>query len=372
MTYSNGARIELTRDSIILEERLKPTTEELNSRSLRINRETWLRNLEAAEENAWFLIDYCRHLTGDESFRPNSSADCARALIAGGWKLKASKENGKLPTDKDTLCELSNEGSALAEAIIDARSAISRWSQLKAWKAFADAGFVQPYWDSLGTPHGRYTSDAPCLTNRIEPIRATVEPDQGYSFLSLDLSQAEYVVWASLSNDQILSTLFLQGRDFHAAMAESVRKAVPSWNIREQSERDAGKTLNFAILYQMKPHTLARKLGCSVEVANRIIKAYYSKVPVAHAYIADVLARAEAMGYVETFYGRRRYCPEYQNGITERDAHEVEKTLFNHVIAGSSAEVVKRKQVVAANRHPGQVGYPLSPPREVGDEEPSL
>jgi DNA polymerase III gamma/tau subunit len=27
---------------------------------------------------------------------------------------------------------------------------------------------------------------------------------------------------------------------------------------------------------------------------------------------------------------------------------------------------------VAANRHPGQVGYPLSPPREVGDEEPSL
>jgi len=43
--------------------------------------------------------------------------------------------------------------------------------------------------------------------------------------------------------------------------------------------------------------------------------------------------------------------------------------------SGTLSEVVTSCQVlnsVAANRHPGQVGYALSPPREVGDEESSL
>lgn len=333
MAYSNGAQIELTRDSLILEERIKPTTDELNSKPLKVNKQTWITNLEAAEEAAYFNIDYCRHLANDDSFRPNSSADCVRVL-------------GTTKTDKDSLCELANEGCALADAIIDARSAISRWSQLRAWKPFAEVGYVQPHWNSLGTPHGRYTSEGPCLNNRIEPIRETVEPDEGYSFLSLDFSQAEYVVWASLSKDQILSTLFLQGRDFHAAMAESICKAVPSWDLRGEEPRAAGKTINFAVLYQMKAHTLARKLGTSVEVASRIIKAYYSKAPVAQAYIAHVLAMAEELGFTETHYGRRRYCPEYKSMPNGREAHEIEKTLWSHVNAGTSAELVKRKQIL--------------------------
>jgi len=333
MAYSNGARVELTRESVILEERIRPTTDELNSRPLRVNKRTWIRNLEAAEETAYFNIDYCRHLSNDDSFRPNSSADCARAL-------------GTNKTDKDSLSELANEGCTLAGAIIDARSAISRWSQLRKWKTFAEVGYVHPVWDSCGCPHGRYTSASPCLTNRIEPIRETVEPDDGFSFLSLDFSQAEYVVWASLSKDQVLATLFLQGRDFHVAMAESILKAVPSWNLRGEEERAAGKTINFAVLYQMKPHTLARKLGCSVETATRIIKAYYGKAPVAQAYIAHVLAMAEELGYAETYYGRRRYCPEYKSMPNEKEVHELEKTLWNHVNAGTSAELVKRKQIL--------------------------
>lgn len=343
MPYSNNAQIELTRESVFIEERVKPTTAELNSRPLRVNQQTWRANYETAEETAWFLIDYCRHLAGDDSFRPNSPADCAKALATAGYSVRLSK-NGNPCTDKDSLCELANAGSTLADAILDARSAIARWSQLRAWESYAKAGYVQPAWDSLGTPHGRYTSDAPCLTNRIEPIRETVEADEGYSFLSLDLSQAEYVTWASLSNDDVLATLFLQGKDFHVAMAEAIRQAVPSWDLRGEEPRAAGKTINFAILYQMKAHTLARKLGCSVETATRIIRAYYATAKTAHSYMLDELARAEEFGFIETHYGRRRYCPEYQSKISNRDAHEIEKTLWNHQIAGSSAEVVKKKQ----------------------------
>src|SRR6266478_643763 len=62
-------------------------------------------------------------------------------------------------------------------------------------------------------------------------------------------------------------------------------------------------------------------------------------------YIDRILALAQKTGYVQTYFGRRRYCPEYQNGISDRDAHEIEKTLWNHVCAGTSAEIVKWKTV---------------------------
>jgi DNA polymerase-1 len=95
----------------------------------------------------------------------------------------------------------------------------------------------------------------------------------------------------------------------------------------------------------MKPHTLARKLGCSVEIAAKIIKAFYARAPRASAYIDHTLAIAEELGFAETHYGRRRYCPEYQSPIAKREDHEIEKTLWNHVVAGTAAEVLKWKQV---------------------------
>src|SRR5262249_7077477 len=150
-------------------------------------------------------------------FRPNSTAECRRVLGIQG------------ATDKDTLVELANQGCLLADAIVNARSAISPWRQLKRGREVAEAGEVKPYWESCGTPHGRYTSENPCLNNRIDLIRETIEPLEGYSFLSLDLGQAEYVTWASLSHDEVLGAAFKNGTDFHAKMAQDLRELVPQW-----------------------------------------------------------------------------------------------------------------------------------------------
>jgi DNA polymerase I len=345
--YSNNARIELTRESLALEARLVPITAEMNRYPLRVNKSTWEQKVKAAQENADFLREFCCYLTNDDYFRPNSTADTAKALFAnrGIEPTKLSKTTGKPLTDKDTLGEMVNHGDNLAGTIIDARSAISRYSQLKAWKKYATQGFVQTTWDSLGTPQGRVTSAAPSLCNRIDAIRETIEADEGYSFLSLDFSQAEYVTWSSLSGDLGLSQAFLAGKDFHTETARLIREAVPSWQPREEDERQGGKTINFSLCYLMKCHTLARKLGCSIEVADKIIKVYQSRAETAVAYIQKVLLVAKDTGYVETYFGRRRYCPEYQqlNGL--REAHEVEKTLWSHVNSGTSAELVKQKQL---------------------------
>jgi DNA polymerase I-like protein with 3'-5' exonuclease and polymerase domains len=330
-TYSNAAQIELTRESAELERRLVPITAELNAFPLRVNKARWQENYDEAQYIAGSLTQYCQYLAQDDTFRANSPADCRRAL-------------GIETSDKDTLTALANTGIALAEATLDARSAIACLSQLRKWGSIASFGAVQPVWNSLGTPHGRYTSERPCLNNRIRPIRQTIEPDSGYSFLSMDLSQAEYVTWASLSGDLILSELFLSGQDFHTAMAELVLTLVPDWDLRGAEPRQAGKTLNFSILYLMMPFTLANKLGCDVAVARKIIKTYYKRARGGIKYIHRVLSDAHELGFVETHFGRRRYCGEYQNGAGEREKHEIEKTLWSHHNAGTAAELVKGKQ----------------------------
>jgi DNA polymerase I-like protein with 3'-5' exonuclease and polymerase domains len=330
-TYSNAARIELTRESAELERRLAPITAELNSCALRVNRDKWAANYDAADYIAGSLIQYCRYLAKSDLFRPNSPADCRNAL-------------GVESSDKDTLTALVNAGSDLAEAVLDARSAIACLGQLRKWTTIAEYGSVQPVWDSLGTPHGRYTSERPCLNNRIRPIRQTIEPDPGFTFLSMDKSQAEYVVWASLSGDVTLSELFLSGQDLHTAMAELVLTLVPDWDLRGVEPRQAGKTLNFSILYLMQPYTLAIKLGCSQAVAGKIIKTYYKRAKGGIKYIHRVLSDAHELGYTETHFGRRRYCGEYLNGVGDREKHEIEKTLWSHVNAGTAAEIVKFRQ----------------------------
>lgn len=331
-SYSNGAQIELTGQSLLLEERLRPITAELNAYPLRVNPAVWRENLAKVEHIAGSLTEYCRYLTKDDTFRPNSPADCRRAL-------------GTEESDKDTLTALANAGNVLAESILDARSAIAVQSQLRKWGQIATFGLVQPRWDSLGTPHGRYTSEGPCLNNRVKPIRATIEPDPGFTFLSTDLSCAEYVVWTSMSGDLALSELFLSGKDFHEEMASTVLSLVPDWDLRGVELRQAGKTINFSVLYRMTPYTLSIKLGCSLQVATKIIRNYYKRAKTGIKFIRHVLSDARELGFVETYYGRRRFCFDLQNGLGDRERHEQEKTVWSHVNAGTAAELVKFKQL---------------------------
>ena len=303
VTTRYTARVELTRESALLEKQLVPTTNELNAYPLRVNRTIWERNLAVAEDSVRFWVRQCQQEAGDTLFRPNSTADCRKAL---GLPPGSS-------TNADALADLSVKGSKLAPLIAVARTQILTRGQLRKWAAYAKAGVVQAHWDSMGTPHGRYTSENPCLNNRISDIRETIEPEPGCSFLSFDLSQAEYVVWASLSKDPALCVAFELGKDFHLAMAQGVRNLVPSW--KPADLRAAGKTLNFALLYMMQIPTLAYRLSCSVEVAARISAAYFDRAPRAKAYIREVLGQAKQRGFIETYFGRRRFCPEFQSDL---------------------------------------------------------
>lgn len=332
-------------NSLKIERALEPITEEMNRTELVVNAETWARNLQAQQLELDRLTEECHRIAG-KKFRPNASADCSKILFEErGLPVQRVTPKGTPAMDKDTLQALQAiDNDGLCEAIINAREAQSKMSQLNSWETYAKAGTVQATWNQQGTPMARYSCDSPNLQNRITAIRETIEAPSGYKLISLDLGQAEYVTWASLSGDPTLSQSFIDGTDFHRRMYDEVRVAAPDINLHEEDPRQAGKTINFALLYLMQPFALAKKLGIDPAEAQKLIDAYYARAPLARKYMEDVLAQARRTGQISTKFGRTRYMPELKRA-TGRALHEANKTAWHHHNAGTAAEVLKLKQV---------------------------
>lgn len=74
--------------------------------------------------------------------------------------------------------------------------------------------------------------------------------------------------------------------------------------------------------------------------ATKYIDAFYAMYPEVRAYYQSILDGAQKNGYVETFFGRRRYVP----GV--RDSNKMiraaaEREAINMPIQGTAADVIK-------------------------------
>jgi len=332
-------------NSLRIETELGPSTAEMNSTVLTVNEETWRRNLDAALRERDRLFAEAKIKTNNQSFRPNAPSDCVKEFfeIRGLPTQRINKASGKPACDKETLEAFVTMGDDLAPIVLEAREAQAKVSQLEKWEEFALAGEVQCNWNQLGTPHGRYSCDSPNLQNRIKEIRETIEAPQGFKFLSLDLGQAEYVTWASLSQDPTLIKAFEEGKDFHTQMFQEIKAAAPNLDIKGD-ERQAGKTINFALLYLMQPFVLAKKLGITEAEAREVIQAYEERAPIATAYKMRVIREIQKTGVSITKFGRVRELSEITTA-KRGQLHQLTKTLWHHHNAGTAAEVLKIKQV---------------------------
>lgn len=328
-----------------IEQELEESTIELNTQPLRVNKDTWLQNRAAITKEVDQLTEQCRQEANWPEFRPNASADCIKVFIKerGLRPQRVSKKTGVPSLDKETLQFYQATGDQLAGLVIQCREAMSKLSQLEAWATYADTGRVQATWNQLGTPHGRYSCDSPNLQNRITEIRETIEADEGHLLLSFDLGQAEYVTWASLSKDPILTAAFQSDRDFHLRMFEEIRALVPDLSFSDP-DRQVGKTFNFAQLYLMNAFTLAKRLGITQEQATQIAAAYAARAPIAIAYRDDTIAKILREGRTTTKFGRVRLMPDIKS-LKGPALHEATKTAWHHHNAGTAAEILKIKQV---------------------------
>ena len=205
-------------------------------------------------------------------------------------------------------------------------------------------GKIHAKFNQALTTTGRLSSSDPNLQNittrdeESKQIRkAFYYQDTNYEILSLDYSQIELRVLASLSNCQALKEIFLSNEDIHAATAKKI------FNLQGEPtslQRRRAKTVNFGIVYGISDWGLAEQLEISPKEAKEIINAFYSSFPEVATFFQKIVTDAINNGYVSTLLGRRRYLRELHDS-NYQTRESAKRAAMNAPVQGTAADLIK-------------------------------
>ena len=142
----------------------------------------------------------------------------------------------------------------------------------------------------------------------------------GYSLWALDLKQAEVRLAAILSGDVRMQETMASGEDPYISLAVSV------WG--DASKRSLAKRALLSSIYEIGPHSFARKYGVTDREAKATLDLFRSKYPQMQRHSKNLSNFAGKNRYTELVTGRRRFYfdePSYE--------------AFNQSVQGSLAEV---------------------------------
>lgn len=207
-------------------------------------------------------------------------------------------------------------------------------------------GKIHTCFNQAQTTTGRLSSSNPNLQNisakdeEGKTIRkAFFYPSDQYSILSLDYSQIELRVLASLSKCQSYIDVFSSDRDVHSETARRI------FGLGEQTEvpsllRRRAKAVNFAVIYGVSSFGLANQIDGTPKEAADIINSFNRQYPEIRAYLDKIIKDVEEKGYVKTMLGRRRYLRDIQDSnYVKREA--AKRAALNAPVQGSAADLIK-------------------------------
>jgi len=316
----------------------------------------------AGMENEGFPLDKksLEDINKEYQDRLNSIKEEIFGLIGCEINLNSPKQVGELIYDKLKLKKKGRTNStsiSVLNKIIDRHPVVPLIIQYRKY-----AKIVSSYTDALGryiysdgkihaifnqalTATGRLSMSEPNLQNISmkdedgKQIRkAFFYPNKEYKFLSLDYSQIELRMLASIANIKELIEVFNSKADIHTSTAARV------FHIEEDqvthAMRSKAKAVNFGIVYGISSWGLAEQIKVSPAEANEIIQSFYSSYPGLKEFEDQTIRDAHENGYVKTILNRRRYL----TGI-DSDNHNIrafsERAAVNSVIQGSSADLIK-------------------------------
>ena len=284
-------------------------------------------------------------LAGEE-FNINSPAQLGVILfekqgLPGGKK----GANGAYTTDSKVLEKLSEEGSELAQKILDYRG----YAKLKS--TYVDALLerakkdprIHTSFSLTATNTGRLASSDPNLqnipirTDDGKEIRRAFVAKTGYKILAADYSQIELRLMAEVANVKALKESFVKNEDIHARTASQIFH-IPLEEIDSDTRRRA-KAINFGIIYGISPFGLANNLGIDRTEAKNYIDAYFEQYPEIRTYMKDTEQFALTHGYVLTPFGRKCFIQGLDNGRTKSFAL---RAAINAPIQGGAADIIKK------------------------------
>ncbi len=218
-----------------------------------------------------------------------------------------------------------------------------------------ETGRVHTSFNQTIAATGRLSSVDPNLQNipiRTElgnEIRKAFIADRGNRLISVDYSQIELRVIASIANDPAMIETFARGEDIHTTTAAAIHE-LPVSEITKELRRTA-KAVNFGVIYGLGPVGLAEQQGISRDKAKEFIAKYFAAYPKVREWIDEMKRLAREQGYVETLFGRRRYLPEIASPNHMLQA-QAERIAVNMPIQGTAADLMKLAMLKVADELP--------------------
>ena len=191
---------------------------------------------------------------------------------------------------------------------------------------------------------GRLASREPNLQNipvktaEGKKIREIFIAPAGRKLLSLDYSQIELRILASLSREPELINAFRNGEDIHTKTACAIFQTFPE--LVDSSMRRHAKAVNFGIIYGMQAFKLSQDTGVDIGFAKKYIDSYFEFYPQVKVFIDSIVEHAKTYGWVETLMKRKRYLPEFSSS-NKNILRSGERMAVNTVIQGSAADIIK-------------------------------
>lgn len=194
------------------------------------------------------------------------------------------------------------------------------------------------------TATGRLSSYDPNLQNisvrdeESREIRKAFKPSKDCKLLSLDYSQIELRVLASLANEEKMIEAFNNNIDIHTKTAMDVFN-VSKEDVTPLIRRHA-KAVNFGVVYGISEFGLANQTSLSYKEAQKFIDDYFKTYPNIKKYLDNEIKFCEENGYVKTMLNRRRYIDEIK--ASKWNLREFGKrAAMNSPIQGSAADLIK-------------------------------
>lgn len=280
-----------------------------------------------------------------------SNIQLVRLFESLGAEITSFTPSGQKSADKDQLKFLSINGSdevrALADVVLKQRKADKLANTY--FRNFLDDnvnGFVHPSVKTLGARTSRMSIQNPALQTLPkgdDTVRTAFIPkDEDHVIVTSDLDQVEFRMFASLSKDPNLITLFNRadatGSD---PFTEIGREIYQDPNMQKSDKRrNLIKGTVYGRLYGAGVAKQALTAGVPENQMRQVSDAFDQRFPGMSFFqkqIEDAGMRRlkdEGQGYVYTWTGRRLPCDE-----------DRVYTLVNYLIQGGAAEVFKSNLV---------------------------
>jgi DNA polymerase I len=193
----------------------------------------------------------------------------------------------------------------------------------------------------FGTLTGRNApSNSKFIFGTANWLRCLIKPPPGYAVAYIDWSQQEFGIAAALSGDRAMQAAYLSG-DPYLALAKQVG-AVPAGATKEThgAERDLFKTCALAINYDMRPKSLATKIGLPRSEAREILRQIRQTYRRFWEWSDAMNNAATLEGHLSTVFGWRVLLDETSNPRSAR----------NFPMQGHGGEILRLACCLAVDR----------------------